>query len=564
MKDGLAETKEELKEMYKDYSPKTETKEEPLSSHCNCLYFFDSRSCGIAKGRTKTEATKLYDKSSICPNYILNTLLIEEPETKSALEMLNVFEYVCPTDSEEILIYKDGIYEPAKPVIHKLLEETYKDLLKRHFVDEIYAHLQRSNYIDRSEINNVTDRIPLQNGLFNLKTYENSEFDSLEHFTYKLNVSYDKTAKCPKWEKFVSEILETDDIPLLQEIMGYCLLPNYPLHKIFWFHGDGRNGKGVVIRTLQHILGKESYSCLDIDNFYGRFAVKDLYGKLLNVSSEPKLSKRGLDTTIAKKLTGQDEISAELKNKNKTLRFTNYAKILVVGNRFPKVTDNTTGWRERRIVLKFPNTFTGENLIPDIEQTWIPEELSGIFNWMLEGLKRLNEKAQFTTSKSTEEMELEFEKASNPFNAWLIENCVFISNAYILRDDANENYENYCNELEVTKDSKKVFYEKMRTTPKIKDTRKFIAGKAERVFEGISLKNMTDMTDMTGAQYRECLEDSNIEQVSTPVKGVISVMEEPFFIKCFDCQKTLNKNEVCTFQQKPYCIECRQKFVELF
>lgn len=162
----------------------------------------------------------------------------EEPEMGEALEFLlkpdgNEHVYVCPTDTREVLVYNQGVFEPAEALVHGLLEKRYGDVLKRHFVDEAYGHLQRGNYVDRSEVNRFVNRIPLENGLFNFLTRELEPFDSGQVFTYKLNVSYDPEAKCPKWLEFVNQIVAEEDVLLLQEIMGYCLLPAMPFHKVF-------------------------------------------------------------------------------------------------------------------------------------------------------------------------------------------------------------------------------------------------------------------------------------------------------------------------------------------
>ena len=171
----------------------------------------------------------------------------EELEMNETLELLNKHIFKCPTDSEKLLVYTDGIYEPAKPLIWDLLESQYGANLKRNFVEEAYAHLQRANTIDREKINQYTNKIPIKNGLFNLLTRETEPFDPEQVYTYKLGFKFTRATQCPKWKEFVSQVVSEDDIPLLQEIMGYCLVPSMPFHKMFWFYGTGRNGKGVVV-----------------------------------------------------------------------------------------------------------------------------------------------------------------------------------------------------------------------------------------------------------------------------------------------------------------------------
>ena len=502
----------------------------------------------------------------------------EELNMSEALELLNKHVYKCPIDTERVLVYNDGLYEPAKPHIWNTLESEYGDILNQHFVKEAYAHLQRANTIKREEINRYTNSIPTKNGLFNILNREIKPFESEQVFTYKLNIEYNPEAKCPNWLEFVKEIVAEDDKKLLQEICGYCLLPSMPFHKMFWFYGTGRNGKGVVTRTLESILGKDNVSNLNLSEFTEgrRFSLQKLYGKFLNVSSEPKLSKYGLQTTVLKMATGQDTIDAELKGKNERLKFVNHAKLIVLGNHFPKVEDNSLGWWDRVVVLNFPYSFTGENEIPDIEKRWIPEENPGIFNWMLKGLYRLYENSQFSSSKSTEETKAEFMKISDPFNAWILERCVFVAAAYLTREDALIEYFNYCDEIGADRDSKRTFYEKMRQTPRVKDTRKMIDIKVERVFEGITTKNpedieenpanLTSLTDLTSFTTRQSLENSKnnlIEKTVNPVNvDIDSLFPKGQYPVCFVCRKpVINPNDLTNLNGLPCHVMCRRELV---
>jgi len=514
----------------------------------------------------------------------------EQPDMGEALKLLNKYRYICPTDTKKVLVYNDGIYENAEPLIHKLLEEKYGEDLKKHFVEEAYAHIQRANYVEREQINKFTNKIPLQNGLFNLQTRELEPFSPDEIFTYKLNVKYNPEAKCPKWLQFVKEVVSEDDAPLLQEIMGYCLLPDMPFHKMFWFYGTGRNGKGVVTRTLEYILGKRNCANLNLSEFHEsrRFSLCQLYGKLLNVSSEPPLSKRGLQTTVLKMATGQDTIRAELKGKNERLIFTNFAKIIVLGNRFPKVSDNSLGWWDRVVVLNFPNSFNGDKAIPNIEMQWLddPEEVSGIFNWMLEGLYRLKMQNGFSSSRTTEETKAEFMKVSDPFNAWIIERCEKISHAYLTREEALEDYYNYCDEIGADRDPKKVFYEKMRQEPQVKDRKKRVAGKTVRVFQGITLKteeveeqihiddvkSEADEADEAGTIIRQSFRNNNTikrrdntRASSAPSASLNNDDIDKYFPKgqfpiCFVCGKAVHSlSELTNVDGKPCHAECKKK-----
>ena len=380
-----------------------------------------------------------------------------------------------------------------------MLERELGASASSHFVSEVLEHLRRGSFVDRAEFNRYRGFVPVQNGLLDLKTLELKPFDADLIYTYKLNVRFDGSAKCPKWLAFLLQILPVEDHALLQEYMGYCLLPIMPKHKMMWFYGSGRNGKGRVIATLEAIVGGENCCYLELGELDGdhRFSVAQLYGKLVNVCSEPS-TVIALQTALLKKITGEDSLDAEVKGKQKRISFRNVAKVFVLGNEFPKVNDSSVAFQERTLILRFPNSFTGKDQIDDIEQTWlsIPVEVSGIFNWMLSGLHRLWQNNDFSVSKSTQEVMLDFKRTSDPMGAWMEDNCIFDLEGFVSRRAAFEDYKNYADqELGKPPETERRFYQRLRDTPKIKDHN---SNKEGRGFKGIRLRNPDDQPQKDG------------------------------------------------------------------
>jgi P4 family phage/plasmid primase-like protien len=390
-------------------------------------------------------------------------------------------------------------------------------------------------------LNNIifSRKIACENGLLNPETQEFADFDKKEMPLHFIPVTYDKTAKSEAWEQFITQVVNQDDLATIQEWSGYLLLADYRFHKLLWIHGDGRNGKGVWQRTMEEILGENNVSSVGLEEFDGnhRFALRQLYGKLFNPCSEPTTNKV-LQTPLLKKATGQDTIEAEIKGKQTRLTFRNCAKITVMANRFPKINDNTTAFRERRLFIKFPNEFTGKNQIQNIEQNWLddPKQRSGILNWMLEGLQRLLTQGYFTESKTQQETEAEFLRASDTISSFITELCIFDKNSYTTRNDAFEAYKNYCDILGLDAENEKKFTSRLKETPKISVG--FIRKpKQERVWKGLALKkidddgkidqNVTLTTFATGKDpiYPQTNTDESlvIERESTPVAVVAPV-----------------------------------------
>jgi hypothetical protein len=168
----------------------------------------------------------------------------------------------------------------------------------------------------------------------------------------------------------------------------------------------------------------------------------------------------------------------------------NIAKPFILGNKFPKVNDNTEAFWERAITLKFSSSFTGSKQIPTIWNTWIndPDEMSGILNWTLEGLHRLLKNNGFTKTKSSEETKIEFQKLSDTAGAFLDERCEHFKEGVYIKRDLYETYKEYCDDEGLECDQLSKFSTKMNSQPWIKSGRIRIEKKLEHVWIGLKVK----------------------------------------------------------------------------
>jgi putative DNA primase/helicase len=70
-------------------------------------------------------------------------------------------------------------------------------------------------------------------------------------------VAPSETADCPLWLGFLNEAAGGDAalVGFLQRWFGYCLAGVTEEHALVFVHGDGGNGKGVMMNTLFRIVG---------------------------------------------------------------------------------------------------------------------------------------------------------------------------------------------------------------------------------------------------------------------------------------------------------------------
>jgi hypothetical protein len=110
---------------------------------------------------------------------------------------------------------------------------------------------------------------------------------------------------------------------------------------------------------------------------------------------------------------------------------------------------------------------------------------------MLTGLKRLLEQGYFTESKTQQETEAEFLRASDPVNAFISEMLDFDKQKVTARSDVLEAYKNYCEVLGLEVDNEKKFTQKLKDTPKIGSC-VVRNPRMERAWKGIGLKQIDD------------------------------------------------------------------------
>ncbi|MFH1473851.1 MAG: phage/plasmid primase, P4 family [Candidatus Aenigmatarchaeota archaeon] len=203
----------------------------------------------------------------------------------------------------------------------------------------------------------------------------------------------------------------------LYEIVAYCFLPNYPIHRIFCFIGYGMNGKTTFLNLLAKAVGKDNCASANLDLLLkSRFESARLYKKLICLMGETNftiLSK----TDIIKRLTGQDLIGFEFKNRDPFQDF-NYAKILLATNSLPMTTDRTKGFYRRWLCIDFPNQFSEK---VDILSTIPDEEYRNLARKSMRILKELLSGREFTNEGTLDERERKYEELSNPITKFINE-----------------------------------------------------------------------------------------------------------------------------------------------
>lgn len=199
------------------------------------------------------------------------------------------------------------------------------------------------------------------------------------------------------------------------EVIGYLLMTGNPFQKIFLFHGEGGNGKGTLMRLLRAMLGLANYSSISLHQLVDdRFATSGLYGKVANISGD--LSSRFLsDPQVLKEITGGDSISASRKF-GQSFEFVPYAVPVFASNEYFRTSDSSVGWRRRWEVIEFSRRVDG---LGGFDEALLLEDIPGIFNVAMQGLRRLMARGKFLPPAAAVEATERLHDSADPFMLWL-------------------------------------------------------------------------------------------------------------------------------------------------
>jgi putative DNA primase/helicase len=382
-----------------------------------------------------------------------------------------------------------GIYNDANPLVALFSAKTLNGRSNKHICEETIYNLKSKVYLGTVKTLPL-NMIPVKNGLFNIDSMKLEPFSSDYFVTSKLPVNYMEGADCPVFKKFVADVVPKDGVDLAQEVYGYTLQRDYRHQKAVMLQGEGENGKSVFLACLKSFLGVENVSSVSLQNLSeDRFAKSSLYMKLANIY--PDLPHRDItETGDFKALTGGDLIETEFKFKNR-FRFVNYAKLIFSGNRMPSTNDDSVAFYRRWIIIVFPNTFpVGDPKRDDqiLDKITTDEELSGILNWAMAGLRRLNERKAFTYARSTEEIRKQYDRLSDSVKAFCNERLEYDPLGELRKDDLYSIYEGFCRETNLMVKPKNMFGKGLkRCFPEATAVRTGDEGNYEYLWRGVVL-----------------------------------------------------------------------------
>ncbi len=294
------------------------------------------------------------------------------------------------------------------------------------------------------EINANPFIVNVRNGLYNVLDGSFKEHTPKYYSTVQIAANLDGQAECPQFLAFLSDVLPESELPLIQEILGYLLIPINKAQKSFVFVGAPNAGKSTLLSVVQDVLlGADNVSNIPWQALGERFNKAELFGKLANIFADLP-SKAIDDGGVFKTLTGEDYVNAERKNKD-PFKFRSYARLLFSCNEMPKnYADRSEGYYRRLLIIRFDKSVPKAKIDPNLRER-LAVERDGILTWAIEGLKRLIANSyQFSETDRTRSELQRYKVESNSALMFLEECCEVGAKYECVRELLFEKYQDYC------------------------------------------------------------------------------------------------------------------------
>lgn len=241
------------------------------------------------------------------------------------------------------------------------------------------------------------------NGVVDLREGTLAPHDPELYLTKLAPVKFIKGADCPRWRKFVAEIMGDDQdlIDYLQRLVGYSLTGCVNEHILPICYGTGGNGKSVFLNTIHALLGGDYAIKAAPDLFMAKKGAHpteraDLFGKRLVTSIEANEGQR-LDEAWVKEATGGDVIRARRMHEN-FWEFAPTHKVWLAVNHRPEVRGGDMGIWRRLQSIPFEVQFSEGTADKDLPLKLLAE-LPGILNWAVMGCIMWRENGMETPEK---------------------------------------------------------------------------------------------------------------------------------------------------------------------
>lgn len=401
---------------------------------------------------------------------------------------------------EQAYRFNGKVWEPVseETLKHELTIAMWAACPKDASVNSCFRMIQKRCTSPRSTIGDWPGRdtkhlIVCQNGILDVHTGE-LEPHTPEFFTTGiLPYSYDPAAGATEWKRFLWSTFEgdTERMQLLQEWMGYQLVTDYTHHKAMVLVGAPRSGKGTIGQILRQLVGDTAFQGITLDGIAHDKTMESILNKsVLFIGDAHDVSgperNRILDRFLS--ITGGDELTVARLYKQSWHGILP-GRLTIAANSIPTFFDDSGAFGNRLLLLPFNKSFLGQE---DLTlKSRLLQELPGICNWAIEGLKRLRTTGRFTEPRVSREERHEMMRQQAPLLGFIDDECDLTADATEFTKALHDRYVKWTIQAGIRATTLPKFTRDIKATLRSKGVTKQVIykdGETLQGFKGVRLK----------------------------------------------------------------------------
>lgn len=365
--------------------------------------------------------------------------------------------------------YTNFFGKSANMFIRRNVPAEFKGSINKSSIQEILQWIDSliDNPISEKALLKRKSYVAFKNGIVNIDDFTIHKHHPKFFFTSVLNAIYpiSSNPNGKYFEGFINQITDEDEVIYLrlQELFGYVISEIREVKILPFLLGPKDSGKSIILKILEHIIGKDFFTNLSLEQLNKQEYLSLLLGKKLNTCGEvSEISLTRLDTL--KKLSGGDYVMGKQLYED-PVNFINSAVLLFAGNHLPKIKniDQSNAFSQRLLVIPFDHPVAKNKQDKDLFEK-LKKETSYIVEWSMIGLNRLVENNyQFTTSEELEMQLNDYSHKTNSIDSFISSRCILDDSARIHNSTLYPAYENYCYELDMTPKNYNYFNDHMQS-----------------------------------------------------------------------------------------------------
>ena len=340
------------------------------------------------------------------------------PAQKIGHELIEQTWFITIADQNHEMFYYDKkakIWrENGTDFIWKFVATQYP-ALSNAMLNEVVHYIQGQTLLPREKFQPPNGLLAFENCCIDAIHNYADEFDSSDlYIRNRFPVRVDKKATCPKFSKFLNQVLpDYEDRCTLLETMSMVLIPHINFEKAVMFIGtSSTNGKSTIFKLMYNLFGERNIVSISLqDLINNRFMGQKLDGKLLNIYADMN-DKKITDLDKFKLFVSGDSITVERKNGH-PYEIIPKAKHFFSTNTLPEIQEDSNAVYRRFIIIDFPVSFEGKEDFDLFDKLTTKEELEGIMWLLLRTATRLARKRQFTFKQTPNEIRMRWKQQSN-------------------------------------------------------------------------------------------------------------------------------------------------------